>query len=203
MKHRFRKNSQSGQVLITGIVMMSLLLLIIIYAFDVHNVIRAKLKVDIAQQSAAMTGALWQKESLNLLGEINLLKASALLLGGPDNWKTPLPDREKEEAAWRREIQNRIDLLTEMQTRVTFIGPLIGFAAAQQAAKANGLTRIPTALDDYIKKIPDKPLTVNNYTWREPYVSLVSTINSAGIAVFPNARTIGIGNIVRRYYLEQ
>ena len=70
MKHRFRKNSQSGQVLITGIVMMSLLLLIIIYAFDVHNVIRAKLKVDIAQQSAAMTGALWQKESLNLLGEI-------------------------------------------------------------------------------------------------------------------------------------
>ena len=192
MKHRFRKNSQSGQVLITGIVMMSLLLLIIIYAFDVHNVIRAKLKVDIAQQSAAMTGALWQKESLNLLGEINLLKASALLLEGPDNWKTPLPDREKEEAAWRREIQNRIDLLTEMQTRVTFIGPLIGFAAAQQAAKANGLTRIPKALDDYIKKIPDKPLTVNNYTWREPYVSLVSTINSAGIAVFPNARTIGM-----------
>ncbi|MBR2871892.1 MAG: hypothetical protein IKB99_00215 [Lentisphaeria bacterium] len=192
MKKHFRNNSQSGQVLLTGIVMMSLLLLIIIYAFDVHNVIRAKLKVDIAQQSAAMTGALWQKESLNLLGEINLLKASALLLEGPDNWKTPLPDREKEEEACRKEIQNRIDLLTEMQTRVSFIGPLIGFAAAQQAAKANGLTRIPKALDDYIKKIPDKPLTINNYTWREPYTALVSSINSSGIAVFPNARTIGM-----------
>ena len=81
MKHNdFSNRSQSGQVLITGIIMLSILVLIIVYAFDVHNVIRAKLKVDIAQQSAAMTGANWQKETLNLLGEINLLKASALLL---------------------------------------------------------------------------------------------------------------------------
>jgi hypothetical protein len=88
-----KRSTQSGQVLVTGIVMMCILLLIILYAFDVHNVIRAKLKVDVAQQSAAMTGAAWQKESLNLLGEINLLKASALLLEGSENWKT---------ASWNR-----------------------------------------------------------------------------------------------------
>ena len=87
-----RRKRESGQVLITGVVMMVVLLLVILYAFDVHNVIRAKMKVDIAQQSAAMTGASWQKESLNLMGEINLLKASALLMEGSDNWKTPLPD---------------------------------------------------------------------------------------------------------------
>ena len=128
-----RRKRESGQVLITGVVMMVVLLLVILYAFDVHNVIRAKMKVDIAQQSAAMTGASWQKESLNLMGEINLLKASALLMEGSDNWKTPLPDPKVDEAAWKREMQSRVDLLTEMQTRVSFIGPLIGFAAAQQA----------------------------------------------------------------------
>ena len=50
-----RRKRESGQVLITGVVMMVVLLLVILYAFDVHNVIRAKMKVDIAQQSAAMT----------------------------------------------------------------------------------------------------------------------------------------------------
>ena len=196
------RKQESGQVLITGIVMMAILLLIILYAFDVHNVIRAKLKVDIAQQSAAMTGALWQKESLNLLGELNLVKASALLMEGSDNWKNALPDREEKPEEWRREMQARVDLLTEMQTRVSFIGPLIGFAAAQQAAKSNGLNRINDALGNYIELLEvDKrydetqggaPKYINNYNWKEPYTALVSKINSAGIAVFPNARTAGM-----------
>lgn len=197
-----KRDSQSGQVLITGVVMMVILLLVILYAFDVHNVIRAKLKVDVAQQSAAMTGAAWQKESLNLIGEINLLKASALLMEGSENWKTPLPDKKEEEEAWRREMQSRVDLLTEMQTRVSFIGPLIGFAAAQQSAKSNGLNRINNALGNYLELLnTDKRYDesqggaaryINNYEWKEPYISLVSRINSNGIAVFPNARTAGM-----------
>ena len=188
-----RRKRESGQVLITGVVMMVVLLLVILYAFDVHNVIRAKIKVDIAQQSAAMTGASWQKESLNLMGEINLLKASALLMEGSDNWKTPLPDPKVDEAAWKREMQSRVDLLTEMQTRVSFVGPLIGFAAAQQAAKNNGLNRVNDALGRYLVKFeneaPRYPDLINNYAWKEPYKQLVSRINSSGIAVLPNART--------------
>ena len=196
-------SSQSGQVLITGIIMLVILLLIIMYAFDVHNVIRAKLKVDIAQESAAMTGAAWQKESLNLLGEINLLKASALLMEGSDNWKNQLPERTPEnESLWRQEMQSRIDLLTEMQTRVSFIGPLIGFSAAQQAAKANGLDRVGGAFNKYLELLQtDKrydpaqggaPKYINNYAWKEPYINLISAINDSGIAVFPNARTAGM-----------
>ena len=201
-RNGFSRRSQKGQVLITGVIMLSILVLIIVYAFDVHNVIRAKVKVDIAQQSAAMTGAVWQKETLNLLGEINLLKASALLLEGSDNWKTPLPNGPGEEEARQREVQARIDLLTEMQTRVSFIGPLMGFAAAQQAAKANGLNRISGAFDTYLELLRiDKrydeaqggaPRQINNYLWKEPYINLVSTINDAGIAVYPNARTAGM-----------
>ena len=197
-----KRRRESGQVLITGIVMMAILLLVIIYAFDVHNVIRAKLKVDIAQQSAAMTGANWQKESLNLLGEINLLKASALLMEGSDNWKTPLPDREEKPEEWRKEMQSRVDLLTEMQTRISFLGPLIGFAAAQQSAKNNGLDRVPGALDNYLELLEvdqrydeaqgGAAKYINNYAWKEPYTSLIRSISSSGIAVFPNARTAGM-----------
>lgn len=199
---RMRNHRESGQVLITGIVMMVILLLIILYAFDVHNVIRAKLKVDVAQEAAAMTGALWQRETLNLLGEINLLKASALLLEGADGWKTPLPDKEKEEEKWRSEMQARVDLLTEMQTRISFMGPLIGFAAAQQAAMNNGLTRVPNAFGTYLELLKvDKrydeaqggaPRYINNYDWKEPYINMVTTINDFGIAVYPNARVAGM-----------
>lgn len=188
-----RKRRESGQVLITGVVMMVILLLIVLYAFDVHNVIRAKIKVDIAQQSAAMAGASWQKESLNLMGEINLLKASALLMEGSDNWKESLPDPEKDHNAWKKAMQSRVDLLTEMQTRISFIAPLIGYAAAQQAAKNNGLNRINNALGSYLVKFsneaPRYPDLINNYAWKEPYQQMVSRINNFGIAVFPNART--------------
>ena len=198
------RRGQSGQVLLTGITMMAVLLLIILYAFDVHNVIRAKMKVEIAQQAAAMTGANWQKESLNLIGEINLLKASALLLEGSENWKTPLPDREnpENEKKWKEAMQTRLDLLTEMQTRVSFIGPLIGFAAAQQAAKSNGLDGREGVLGKYLELLEKDsryieeqggaPKIINNYNWREPYRELVSRINDSRIAVYPNARTAGM-----------
>ena len=198
------RRGQSGQVLLTGITMMVVLLLIILYAFDVHNVIRAKMKVEIAQQAAAMTGANWQKESLNLIGEINLLKASALLMEGSENWKTPLPDRSdpENEKKWKEAMQARLDLLTEMQTRVSFIGPLIGFAAAQQAAKSNGLDGHQGVLNKYLELL-DKdsryieeqggaPKIINNYNWREPYRDLVAKINDSRIAVYPNARTAGM-----------
>ena len=203
------KRGQSGQVLLTGITMMAVLLLIILYAFDVHNVMRAKMKVEIAQQAAAMTGANWQKESLNLIGEINLLKASALLLEGSENWKTPLPDRNapendnnENEKKWKEAMQARIDLLTEMQTRVSFIGPLIGFAAAQQAAKSNGLDGRRGVLGKYLELLEKDgryieeqggaPKIINNYNWREPYRELVAKIDDSRIAVYPNARTAGM-----------
>ena len=67
------KGRQSGQVLLVGVIMMVVLLIAMLVLFDVHNVIRAKLKTETAQQAAALTGADWQKESLNLVGEVNLL----------------------------------------------------------------------------------------------------------------------------------
>ena len=72
-----RKN-EKGQVLLAGIIMMTILIMCILYMFDIHNVIRGKIKVETGQQAAALTGAAWQRNSLNLIGEINIFKACFL-----------------------------------------------------------------------------------------------------------------------------
>lgn len=205
------KKGESAQVLLSGVVMIVLLLLLILYMFDVHNVLRGKLKLETGQQAAALTGAAWQRNSLNLIGELNLFKACAVLLEGEENWNTPLPEvpdlkklteeEYRQKLAERRSaLQGRIDLLTEMQTRIAFIGPLIGFAAAQQAAKANGLPSAGRkALDSYLNRVitsyryrPDfggANDVINNYFWRDPYISMLQELAEHGIAVYPNVRT--------------
>lgn len=210
------RKQQSGQVLLAGVIMITLLLICILYMFDLHNVIRAKLKSETAQQAAALTGAAWQKKSLNLIGEINLFKACAVLLEGEENWNTPLPGKKNTAAGvpvspappadpaedLRQALQGRIDLLTQMQTRIAFIGPLAGFAAAQQSAKANGMPAAGrSALYGYIDRVErdyryqeqfgGAKNVIGNYQWKEPYVFLLREIAERGVSVYPNVRTAG------------
>ena len=210
-----RKN-EKGQVLLAGIIMMTILIMCILYMFDIHNVIRGKIKVETGQQAAALTGAAWQRNSLNLIGEINIFKACSALLEGEEHWTNPLPpepdkknvpppgtpERARYDAQLRRRrkaLQGRIDLLTEMQTRVSFIGPLIGFASAQQAAAANGLPRTSRrAMESYLRRVLSSYRyssqfggaqdVINNYRWRDPYITLLSEISDSGISVYPNVR---------------
>ena len=211
-----QRNNENGQVLLAGIIMMTILIMCILYMFDVHNVIRGKIKLETGQQAAALTGASWQRNSLNLIGEINIFKACSALLEGEEHWNTPLPPEPEEknpppagtsarqrydEKIYRRKkaLQGRIDLLTEMQTRVSFIGPLIGFASAQQAAAANGLPRASRrALENYLHRVLTSYRyssqfggaqdVINNYRWRDPYITLLSEISDNGVAVYPNVR---------------
>ena len=202
---RIPRPGESGQVLLLGVVMMVVLLLLILYAFDIHNVIRAKFKTETAQEAAALAGAKWQRESLNLIGEINVLKVCELLMTGDDTWATPLPDPEEDRILYLKALQARMDLLTEMQTRISFIGPVIGFAAAQQAAKANGLAPIGNSGQTYIDLLNTSwryrelyggaPEVINNYRWRESYTGLVEAVVNNGIAVYPNARLAHNGTV--------
>jgi len=203
-----KKCRQSGQVLAAGIFILLILLVVILVGFDVYNAIRAKFKVETAQEAAALAGADWQKESLNLIGEINIIKACSLLVEGDENWSVPLPSAENdpqlngEDLTELRRIvlQSRVNILTQMQTRVSFLGPLIGFAAAQQAAKANGIQSLGS-LSYYVELLENNgryreeaggaPRYVNGYDWRLPYMEFVRTISSNGIAVYPNARVYG------------
>ncbi len=187
------RTNQSGQVLIVGIAMILILLLSILLLFDVHNVLRGKFKVETAQQSAALTGAEWQRESLNLIGEINLIKACETLLDNSVYW----PDHPAGAPEDPDRLRGRLDLLTEMQTRVSFIGPLIGFAAAQQSAKANGLnpqdnlTNYTWLLENdwrYREAFGGAADVIRNYRWRAPYTQMIRDIGARGIAIYPNAR---------------
>ena len=195
---------ESGQVVVAGVFILIILLLLIFSGFDIYNTIRAKFKVETAQESAALAGAAWQRDSLNLIGEINLIKACSVLLMDDEKWNLPLPDAESNPeldtaalaAARSNTLQSRIDVLTEMQTRISFVGPLIGFAAAQQAAKANGITSIGD-LEHYLEELRTSSRYspefggaaeyINNYRWKAPYIDLIQTISRNGIAVYPNA----------------
>ena len=54
MKHNQKEN---GQVLLIGVVMIVILLVAAFILADVHNTIRSKLKVETAQQAAALAAA--------------------------------------------------------------------------------------------------------------------------------------------------
>ena len=145
-----RRPAPEGQVLLLGIVIMLVLLLAILFLFDIHNVIRAKFKTETAQPAAALAAANWQKESLNLIGEINLIKAAETLLQDEGRW-VDVPQLEPDPVTGEPSpypLKPRIDLLTEMQTRISFIGPLIGFAAAQHQLRIVAGPRIPVIVPD-------------------------------------------------------
>ena len=75
-KHR----NESGQTLIAAVIVLLIILLAIFLLFDVQNLIRGKVKAQNAVDAAALTGANWQMHTLNLIGELNLVKASTLMI---------------------------------------------------------------------------------------------------------------------------
>ncbi len=129
--------NERGQVLILSVIIMIILLMMVLFIFDMQLAIRAKMKVETAEQAAALTAAEWQRNSLNLIGELNLVKAGEVMLEGYSPSFGLDSDGVKNEKMWH--IANSCRAITEMQSRIAFIGPLIAFGAAQQAAKYNGM----------------------------------------------------------------
>lgn len=200
-----KRHSEHGQVLIFAIVILIILLIATLFLFDLHSIIRSKVKLETAEQSAAIAAANWQKRSLNMIGEINLIKAANGLLDDYGIETIGETDDEK--------VASANKTLTEMQSRISFCGPLIAFGAAQQAAKNNGVNiytgdsqsaykTIYTDLNAYLEKLDpmnnhpryDIP-TPNYYKWREPYRSMLNLILAQGLAVRPNGRFPGLDNV--------
>ena len=220
-----RRRRASGQALILAIMILVVILAAVLIFFDVHNAVRAKVKGQNAVDAAALAGANWQKHTLNLIGELNLIKAADVLISAdalgisadPETYmKEKLPeqladpvllqtDLERVEAE-KEKLRATLDLVTEMQTRISFVGPLIGFGAAQQAAKNNGLAANRESgkllYDIFYKNILDDsiygneqivPQVINGYSWRQPYASMIDTLldtsengkNVQGVAAFP------------------
>ncbi len=204
MKTIIQKHDEQGQVFVFAIVILIILLIGSLFLFDLHSIIRAKIKLDTAEQSAALAAAKWQARSLNLIGEINFVKAADTLL---DDIPTIGEDDSEKIASANK-------TLTEMQSRISFCGPLIAFGAAQQAAKNNGINiyssdeqsykTVYSDLNNYLDKLDpesqyynygDIAEYINYYKWRDPYVAMLKLITDQGLAVRPNGRFPGIESV--------
>ncbi len=210
-----RRTGQGGQVLAFALVALISILVGAILIFDIHVILRGKVKGQNAVDAAAMTGAKWQQHALNLIGELNLIKATTLLVSdsvfgtvsqdgteyefthvrppedymsdGVFNAELMKKDIEKVEEE-RQKIVSAVDLLTQMQTRVSFVLPIVGYGAAQQAAKNNGITAnhdggeflhdfYNEIMDDALYGNPDiAPVLINDYAWRQPYSEMIQSL---------------------------
>ena len=224
------KRGEHGQVLILAVVAIILVILAVLLLFDVQTVIRGKVKAQNGVDAAALTAAEWQKHSLNLIGELNLVRATGTLISEPFfadgilkdpniNFDFPdvinpnFPPVEQEEFLLfpeksefinedgeldkaklhnelaRVELEKRFleildRLVSQLQTRIAFTGPLIAFGAAQQAAKNNGITYDPDAgqfFAFYLEIVEHNMLysTIDplffGYDWRNSYVSMLNS----------------------------
>ncbi len=209
IQKRQKRCEESGQALILSIVALVVLLVASLLIFDLQSIIRGKIKTQSASDSAALAACEWQVNTLNLLGELNIVKACTVLVSDI----APFGDDSPEG------LQESADILTEMQARIAFVGPVIGFGAAQQAAKNNGISvngyytnvvnrhteRLRTDLstdnpgdpmDDYYQDeyYFDIPKRIGGYQWRRPYLEMLVAANSgqAGIAAAPNVEYAGL-----------
>ena len=190
------KNSERGQVILLSLVIVIILTLAALFLLDFQLAIRSKMKVETAEQAAALAAAEWQRNSLNLIGELNLIKACDAMLQDYEPADVTVQD-DRTIAAART--------LTEMQSRIAFVGPMIAFGAAQQAAKYNGINIFDDVskqdkkpIDDdiarHINKLDydrrytdlDEEGYINHYKWKEPYKALLAEIRERGLAVRPS-----------------
>ncbi len=120
---RGHRGGRAGQTLIFMALVLVILALVVLWYFDVHKILYVKYISRNGGDAAAMAAARWQGITLNLIGELNVLKALAVT-----------------EALSRDEADfGPAHAIDDLQQRLNFVGPLVGLVAAQQAAKNNGL----------------------------------------------------------------
>ncbi len=187
-----------GQVMILLVVFMVILLLIGLWNFDLHKIIRVKHVARNGGDAAALAAARWQALTLNLIGDLNVLQAAALtdaLANGVSNSPAAAA-------------------CADLQARLCFVGPLIGMAASQSAAKNNGIfvntdyTR--TILDhaalvraEYDIRYPDPPYDNGPgepSCWSD-YADMLDIIAGQGIAAAPDSFRLYTDFATRDHFL--
>lgn len=116
-----------GQAAVFLLMALTVLAFMILWKNDLHRIIFVKDRTQNAGDAAALAGARWQAAALNLVGELNLLHALAI---------------ESQDAVAQ-------DMITNMQARICFAGPMAGVLAMQQAAKLNGI-HVDQEFTDYM-----------------------------------------------------
>ncbi len=176
---RSGRHGRNGQVAIFLLMAFVALAFLVLWNADLHRIVTLKTRSQDAGDAAALAAARWQASTLNLIGELNLMHALALSAGDAV----------------------AVDALTSIQARLCFTGPMAGLAAAQQAAKQNGIHADPeftqavadhaaTVRNEYTRLIAGNMLFPEPYAgaW-EDYADMLDIVAADGIAAAPdNAR---------------
>ncbi len=179
---------RKGQTLIYVVLLMVMLLVVAIFLFDLQYFVRLRSKTQNGVDAAVLTAANWQGKSLNMIGELNLVRATTMMLNDIPPAGTDSPSIQASDA-----------LISEMQTRICYVGPLLGYISAQQAAKNNGLRPVDdftTSLQSHIQRNlePDgidpsmyediyaSSIPYNNYNWLVPYRNMLNSLAQEEIA---------------------
>jgi hypothetical protein len=149
--------------------MLVILFFVALWNFDLHSILRVKQLSQNAGDSAVVMAARWQGITLNLVGDLNLMKAVALAGGN----------------------QTTVDAIDDVQKRLCFVGPMIAVMASQQAAKNNRIYANPKfdliamqaqrVRNDYPIVYTNPPY---NGAWQE-YADMLDMVASDGVAAEP------------------
>lgn len=168
---------RSGQTLIFLVLIVVILAFVALWQFDLHKAVYVKTMSQNGGDAAALAAARWQGLTLNLIGDLNIMQAVALTEGDTDTAES----------------------IAALQARLCYVGPMIGFMAAQQAAKNNGIYSNP-GFDRLVRRHAEDVRTLypalgsdgrmmfqEPYTncWQE-YADMIDTIADNGVAAGPD-----------------
>ena len=111
------RKGKSGQIALLLVMLLAGLVMLFALNVDIFTSSRSKIRQQNAADASALALARWQGATLNLIGELNLAHLAAVCHSN----------------------RNAIAGIVELQQRLAFIGPTVGFKAANDIAKENGI----------------------------------------------------------------
>ena len=175
MKRPVHKLAKRGQTMLFLVMVVVILAFVALWNFDLHKLIYVKTISGNASDAAAIAAARWQGITLNLLGDLNVAQAVAIdnALAHPVG-EPPTPDFTEAVA------------IAGLASRVQYVGPMMGYSAAQQAAKNNRAYVNPVFTQrvfDHAKSVRAQALA-NGDTNLTDYADMLDTVAAGGIAAF-------------------
>ncbi|QBG48019.1 hypothetical protein EGM51_11650 [Verrucomicrobia bacterium S94] len=124
---------ESGQAIIFLIMVLFIGTIVVLWNFDLHNIVSTKIRIDNAGDAAALSAARWQGITLNMIGELNLVQAAYIC--------DELATMDPTDPNYSSDLQNLADdiefNIAPLKRRMALIGPLMGLVAAQSSALLN------------------------------------------------------------------
>ncbi len=178
-----RRRSRAGQTMIFLLAVVVALAFVVLWNFDLHKTLAVKLRSQNGGDAAALAAARWQGLSLNLIGQLNVLQAVAIL-----------------DALVRGDGDfGEARAIAGLQARLCYVGPVVGLSAAQQAAKQNGLFVHAGFTDDLARhagivaatyparfRPPYPDDDVSGLTAWDDYAQMIWTVAANGVAAAPD-----------------